>query len=78
MTTPNTTKCIAPECKDGLVFGVEVCRACKGTGYITRVYVVHEQYPHRDVQTFHTLEDAQDFIARNETLHYPVILITRK
>ena len=27
-------KCIAPECKDGKVFGVEVCRRCKGTGVI--------------------------------------------
>ena len=27
------TKCIAPECKDGLVFG-EACRACYGSGYI--------------------------------------------
>lgn len=41
------------------------------------LYIVHEQYPHRDVASFSTLADALDFIARNETLALPIILIRR-
>jgi hypothetical protein len=31
------TKCIAPECNFGLVFGetCKTCKACKGTGFIS-------------------------------------------
>lgn len=44
----------------------------------TICYTVHEQYPHRDVVTFYTMKEAEDYlIAHANELMLPVITTRR-
>jgi hypothetical protein len=41
------------------------------------IYIVVEQYPHREVASFKTLEDAQEFMLSSRNLALPII-VTRE
>lgn len=42
---------------------------------ITRVYIVHEQWPHQDVVCFRSLDDALTFAHTEHHLSLPIVLM---